>query len=346
MNVITVPSHLTDCVHSVEELRKLETDNAVEGIWYQVQNGGNNPVDYDLEVPHRAGLFAGVWGVTYAVTDGGNNPRGLTFQQQNYILGQQAVKLKADAVMIDAEDCLKDTRETRGAKPMIDGIRSGGWQGPVHLTTLGAPNNPMADDYAFDLESFLETGGGIFAQAYAQIVSSYAPQPTKLYFCERMKVPVDRYNTMIWIDYRLTTVDQVELLKHAGTGRAISIFMTEYGTEADWKTLNELTKLYTPPPVDARLTLDPMLVLLRDQANKEYTKATAKDPKKWAFDNPKEYQMLQNYLLYRVAFDQKPPPVEGYTRPYDPPTNCSTQIGRGMANQLMAAASLLGRMPS
>jgi hypothetical protein len=214
----------------------------------------------------------------------------------------------------------------------------------VHLTTLGAPNNPFVDDYGFDLESFLETGGGIFAQAYAQIVSSYAPQPTKLYFCERMGVPVDKYNTMIWVDYRLTAQDQVNLLKHAATGRAVSIFMTEYGSMEDWNILNEITKVYPQNPIDDRLTLDPTIVIYRDQATKDYMKATTKNPNSWATDNPKEWQMLQNYLLYRVAFDKTPPKVDGYSRPYDPPINCGTQIGKGMASQLMAAAALLGRL--
>jgi hypothetical protein len=345
MNVITSPSHLTDCAHSRDELARLKNDHGVEGIWYQVQNGGNNPIDYDLGIPRSAGLFAGVWGVTYAVNDSGNNPRRLTYEQQNEILGKQAVKLGADCVMVDAEDCLKSTRSTQGGQPMVAGIRSGGWTGPVHLTTLGAPSDPVVDDYEFDLKSFLDTGGGIFAQAYAQITSSYAPQPTKMYFVERMKVPLDKYNTMIWIDSRLAPESQLEYLRAASTGRAVSIFMTEYGSELDWFVLDPITKTgVQAPPVDDRLTLDPILVTLRDQANNSFMAATTKNPEQWAKDNPKEWKMLQNYLLYRVAFNKKPPPVEGYSRPNDPPTNCGTKIGQGIASQLMAGASLSGRL--
>jgi len=313
-------------------------------MWYQVQNGGNAPVNYDLAVPQRAGLFAGVWGVTYAEDDHNNNPRQLTFHQQNEILGQQATKLNADAVMVDAEDCLKYTRNFRGAKPMIDGIRSGGWLGPIHLTTLGAPYDPLVDDYVYDLESFLETGGGIFAQAYAQAASSYAPQPTKLYYCERMGVPVERYNTMIWMDGRLTAQAQVDLLKHASTGRAVSVFMTEYASDAEWDVLDSVTKILTSSPVDPRLTLDPTMCWLRDEAFREFLMASTKNPENWAHANPREWKVLQNYLLYRVAFNLTPPPVDGWTKSIDPPANCSTRIGRGMADQLMAAAALLGRV--
>ena len=356
MSVITVPSHLTDTAHSVDELKRLHDEHGIEGIWYQVQNGGNNPVNYDLNVARNAGLFSGVWGVTYDQWDQGNNPRHLTPYQQNEILGKQAALLKPDAVMVDAEEFFKNSRgeakagTITGYAPgplgteMLNGIRAGGWDGPVHLTPIGAPADPLVDDHKFDLEVFLQTDGGIFAQAYAQLHTSYQPAVTKKYYVERLKVPADRYNSMIWLTSSVTAQDWVRLLREAESNRAISVFMTEYGTEADWDILDFITKpIAIPPPVDPRLTLDPNMVPLRDDAILQFKAATAKVPENWVKANPREWQVLQNYMLYRLGFNQPPPQVEGWTRPFDPPSNCGTRIGRGIANSLMASASLVGR---
>lgn len=203
-------------------------------------------MDFNLAEAAAAGLEPGVWGVTYAGNDGNNNPRGLSFFEQNRILGQQAVRLGAHFVMVDAEDCLKGTRVTRGAKTMVDGVRAGGWSGPVHLTTLGAPENPDVDDYAFDLASFLDTGGGIFPQAYAYRHTSYFPKVTRRYF-ERVGVPASKLNLMIGLDGWMTGADYAPLLADAGLGPAFSIFMAELTTDAGLTALEPQTKPVTAP---------------------------------------------------------------------------------------------------
>lgn len=344
-DVFSVPSHLTDTAHSIDYLRRLHDVHGVEGIWYQVQNGGNTPKAYDLSRARQAGMFGGVWGVTYAVDDEVNNPRKLTLYSQNEILGAQAALMHADEVMVDAENVLKKTRAERKAREIIAGLRAGGWKGRVHLTTLGAPLNPLVDDYEMDLLSFIETGGGVWGQAYTQDSSSYRPSTSKTYYVNRMGVPVQKYNTMIWLDTRITPQTHVELLKEAETGRAISVFMTEFGDEPTWSVLDEITRpAGAPVPVDARLTLDPRLVQFRDEVFFYFSQAKAKDPKLFADANPREMQTLWNYFLYRVLFNQPPPRVEGWTGPIDPP-DVGSKIGDGGAILLQSAAALIGRLP-
>lgn len=343
MTAITEPSLLT-VVERNPEICHYYKSHGYTRIWFQAQNGGNNPVDYDFGPCRSAGMLPCVWGVTYAVDDGGNNPRHLSWHDQNVILGQQAVKLKAESVMIDAEDCLKNTRDSQAAKEMIDGVRAGGWPAdkPVHLTTLGAPYDPFVDDYGFDLKSFLDTGGGVFIQCYAQLSSSYSPVPSMHYFNTRMNVPKDRLNCMIWTDGRISPDSQVQMIRDGGFDRALSIFLAEdsdSNRDPVFMTLDAVTKLVST--IDARMTLDPRLVKLRDQVKNEISLATAKNPKLWAEQNPKEWLSLQNYLLYRVLFDQEPPPIENYTRALDPPAP-SSHIGKAGSSAIQSGAAQSG----
>jgi hypothetical protein len=214
---------------------------------FQAQNGGNNPKDADLDAIRAQGIGdVGVWGVTYAVDDRNNNPRGLSFHDQNEILGRQATRLKADHVIVDIEECAKRTRASRGLKPAIAGVRAGGWTGAVSISTLGAPINPDVNDYEIDVQSFLETGGIVLPQAYANDWPEYDPEACVRYWT-RVGVPRGRLNLTISLTAgdtsktRWAGPDWLPGLQRAGLGNAWSIFMAEYATEADLAALKTLT---------------------------------------------------------------------------------------------------------
>jgi hypothetical protein len=222
-----------------------------EEVFFQAQNGGNNPLDFNLDFARNQGMKrASVWGVTYAPDDRGNNPRGLSFYEQNLILGKQAVKLKADTAMIDAEYCAKFTRKTQGLLPCIKALRDAGYQGKVHLCPLGAPFDPLVNDFEVDVQSFLDTGGDIYPQAYMHDHEEYEPELCVTYWTrDVVGVPRDRLNIMVsfsagdtskirwggnrWLPHLQKVEDSV--------GRSISSFMAEYMTEADLVGLDALT---------------------------------------------------------------------------------------------------------
>jgi len=247
-NVLTTPGHLTTAELDAAALANLKA-HGYEWVSYQVQNGPSVR-DFDLRPARAAGLSPGVWGVTYEPA---------RFHDDGMRLGLQATKLGAEHVQVDAEMCAKDTRAGRGLSPIIEGLREAGWVGPVHLNTLGAPDNPDVNDYAMDVESFLETGGGVFPQAYFNANDGYRPSLCVRYWT-RVGVPAERLNLTIGLyrseldqpkpGVRLAGAEWVPLLREAGVARNFSIFMAEYSTAQDLLGLDPLS-LVPPAPTAA-----------------------------------------------------------------------------------------------
>lgn len=231
------PGLLTDQANAYS-LSSLVT-HGYEWYSYQVVNPNLSPVliDYDLTNAKNAGMKnVGVWGISYNQAD---------FFRDGKWLGEQAVKLGAQHVMADIEECLKFTRPDRSAQPYINGVRAGGWTGPVHLTTLGAPVNPLVNDYGMDVDSFLQTGGGIFPQEYYNEYVEYRPDLCNLYWT-RIGVDPIRINHMIalygGIRGRIDGAGWVSLLQAAGAHRNISVYMAQHGNETDYLALEKFTK--------------------------------------------------------------------------------------------------------
>ncbi len=225
MNIITTPGLLADSDLPFGQLTSIKS-HGYEWISVQAQNDLQT-VDFDSAAIKAVGLSPGVWGVTYSKA---------SFFRDGKLLGQQAVRLGAEHVQMDAEECAKDTRSGQGMKPIIEGIRAGGWQWPVHLNTLGAPDNPDANDYAMDTKSFTDTGGGVLVQAYANDHLGYLPTYCARYWA-RMGLAPEQLNFMIGLySGRLGRIDGsgwVPLLRDAGVRRNFSIFLAEHSTEAD-----------------------------------------------------------------------------------------------------------------
>lgn len=247
-NILTTPGHLAVSDLDAAKLASLKR-HGYEWVSYQVQNGSSFRA-YDLAPARAAGLSPGAWGVTYRKED---------FFADGRRLGALAVELGAEHVQMDAEFCAKGTRATRGLRPIIEGIRDAGWNGAVHLNTLGAPVNPDVNDYAIDMQSFLETGGGIFPQAYFNADDGYRPSLCVRYWT-RIGVPVERLNLMIGLHrseldqpkpgVRLSGAEWVRPLREAGVKRNFSIFLAEYANEQDLVGLDPLS-LVPPAPSTA-----------------------------------------------------------------------------------------------
>ena len=205
----------------------------------------DQPGDYSFTAARNAGLEAGVWGVLYEDEDAGR----FSIARD---MARRAVDLGASHLMFDIE-------YTTTAQPVIDGAREGGWTKPIHLTCLGAPDKRDATtfwDYNYDLQSFLSTGGGIFPQAYANQHSGYAPKLTLDYYAGQLGVPRDRLNLMIWPNGQgLTGAQWVQLLLEAGLGKALSIFLAETTSSADYDALAQLTLSTAVVAEDVRLKM-------------------------------------------------------------------------------------------
>ena len=183
----------------------------------------------------------GVWGVVYELGD---------FYDFGVALGAQAVALGADHVIVDAEFCLEGTRPG-GAQPIIDGLADGGWTGPVHLSTLGSPSDPVAFDFEMDFQSFLDTGGGVLPQSYSNETRDYDAANCATYW-QRLGVPPDMLNYTIGLYTgalgRLSGADYLPLLQEAGVVHNFSIFLGETATASDINDLDVLTVGTEPPP--------------------------------------------------------------------------------------------------
>lgn len=246
MNIIPVPGLKTvserDYAHCAQRRRA-----GYEWVSFQVQND-TSVRSYDLAPAKSAGLDAGCWGVSY---DAAN------FHRDGKALAEQTLKVGGQHLIGDIEMAAKNTRATRGLRPYIDGVRAGGWTGPVHLNTMGPPANPEVNDYQIDLESFLETGGGILTQAYANETDLFTPELAVAYWT-RVGVPKDRLNLTISLmpaeadkqypGRRYDGATYLQLLKDAGwTHRAISIFLDEGMTDEDETELKPITAPLPPP---------------------------------------------------------------------------------------------------
>jgi hypothetical protein len=212
----------------------------------QTQNAANALVDYDFSPWVKAGFQPELWGVSYRTDE---------FERDGFNLGRQAAKLGAKRVMADIEYAAKGTRATRGLLPYVKAVRAGGYTGPVDLTTLGAPSNPLVNDFAVDVQSFLETGGDVYAQAYVNAFPEYLPALCVVYWT-RVGVPRDRLNLMIELRSeggkpRYAGADWLPLLAAAGLGSAVSLFLSYDATPEDLAALAPL--LLKPPPTPLEL---------------------------------------------------------------------------------------------
>jgi len=239
IDIISTPGHLTAGELDAASLARLSR-HGYAWVSYQAQNGDTYR-DFDLRPAEAAGLSPGVWGVTY-------DPD--RFYDDGHRLGVQALVLGARHVQMDAEMCAKRTRTSRGLKPIVQGIRDAGWTGSVHLNTLGAPDNPDVNDYEVDTETFLETGGGVFCQAYFNANDGYRPSLCVRYWT-RAGVHPGRLNVLIGLHrsevdqrkpgVRLAGAEWVPLLAEAGVERNFSVFMAEFATEEDLEGLDPLS---------------------------------------------------------------------------------------------------------
>lgn len=215
-------------------------------ISYQVQNDASTR-DFDLARARSFGFTTGVWGVTYSPAN---------FYRDGVLLGTKAKNLGAQHVQTDVEYAAKNTRPG-GMKPLINGIRDGGWKGPIHLNTLGAPSNEYDHDFAVDVKSFLDTGGGVIAQAYINVSQDYRPSSCVTYWTRPdVGVPRDKLNLMIAMyngqsdnpegGRRVFGEEWAQLLLTAGQGRQFSVWEPRQGIDDDYRALRALTNIPGP----------------------------------------------------------------------------------------------------
>lgn len=253
MNIITTPGLLTTSAQDFNRCSQLR-QHGYEWIAFQLQNGAST-FAHDLAGAKSAGLYAGGWGVTY---------RASNFYADAKALAEQTLRQGGTHLTMDVEEAAKNTGDARGLKPIIDGCRAGGWTGPVNLNTLGPPINPQANDYAMDIRSFLDTGGGVQTQCYANAYDTYAPELGVQYWT-RVGVPRDRLNIQISLfpaesdaqhpGRRFDGATWTQLLKAASVTREFSIFMAEAATDADLSGLDPLSiraPLVTSPITENR----------------------------------------------------------------------------------------------
>jgi hypothetical protein len=327
MSVVTTPSLLT-CAdnHDFAAYKR----HGYEAVWYQTWNAGGR--EYSSTAACRAaGLDVAAWGVIYEQHN---------FYADGKNLAQSAGAISAQHLMVDAEDCLKGTVSSRAAREIVRGVRDGGWSGPVHLTTLGAPQRKPDGtfwDHEFDLDSFLETGGGIFPQAYANQAASYAPKLCVDFFCGQLGVPRDRVNLMIWLDDKVSADQWLSLLEAAGLGPAFSVFLAEFFSESGYglgsfDTLcgSEPQAYPVPQAQPAPQALDPRLLEIRHNTLIELNAAKASYTT-WKTTNPGEAAKVELYLA-GIANGQKA----------EPPS-LNTHKGRGIVGVLLAGATTIGQ---
>lgn len=217
----------------------------------QVFNGATGgKKDRSLTRAKEVGMHAGVWGVFYDQA---------RFFQDGKAFAEQALHVGAEFLIVDGEDSTKFTRVNRGCKPIIDGLRAGGWNGPVHWTQMGAPSNPRTatnpngNDFACDEQSFLETGGGVLPQEYANESPEYDPALCYAYWLA-CGVPANRLNHLIAMYVgragRIDGKGWAALLQAAKIGRNFSVYMAEMLEPLDAEGLDAQTKLPVPaiPP--------------------------------------------------------------------------------------------------
>lgn len=246
--IFNLPGALTDTQLAGDP--KTLAAGGLRWLSFQAQND-TNLRDFDFKPYRDVGLSCGVWGVSYNVA---------SFKRDGMNLAKQALKLGAEHVMADLEEGAK----AQNVQLLIDGLRVGGWTGQVHLTTLGAPFDPLRDDYRIDPKPFLNTGGGIFPQAYAAATKTYEPIRCSTYWM-RVGVPEDRINYMVDLaternletgqPTKLDGGAYAELLRAANAGPRFSIFMSQWATPADLAALKALIPPPTPTVEGTKATM-------------------------------------------------------------------------------------------
>ena len=252
-DILAAPGLTTDEEHpsrpdgtAAVDLRQLVA-LGYQWVSYQVVNGGAvNPKGIDIQKYGGASGFdsCGVWGVVYDVLD---------FYAFGVRLGREAIRQKAQHVIVDAEECSKYTDDDAGMKPVVDGLFDGGWRGPVHLCPLGCPSNAVPhgpNDYHCDTRSFLDTGGGVIPQAYYNAHANYRPDLVVDYWTA-VGVPEHRLNVMVELAFENSKIDGAtwsDLLDDAGVGRNFSVYMIQHGTDADWRGLEPHSRPSSEPP--------------------------------------------------------------------------------------------------
>jgi hypothetical protein len=258
VDIIRTPGQWTDVAQPVgdDAMRKL-VSLGYEWMTFQLVNGSAK-IGIGVDAARRTGFGScGGWGVVYDVGD---------FHAFGRRFAEELVRTGADHAIVDAEQCAKFTRWSRGMNPIIVGMREGGWYEPVHLSTLGAPEDALPhgpNDFAIDADSFLATGGGIHPQAYFNAYEDYRPDLCFDYW-RACGVPDDRISLTIDlatepgsakypVDY--TGAEWAELLVAAEVHRNFSVFMTQFGTAEDWEGLHPMSQQRpepvvptTPPP--------------------------------------------------------------------------------------------------
>jgi hypothetical protein len=234
--------------------------NGYRWVSYQGYNGGTEPA-IDLSAAKNAGFDpnfgVGIWGVTYGNS---NTPDATVFYNDGHRIGEIAVAKGAQHVIIDAEFCLEGTGPTFGAQPIIDGLRAGGWSGPVHLSTFGATSNPNAFTFNMDVKSFLDTGGGVLPQAYSNETPNYDAVNCQTYWTRSGRSPTPTGDVAVGYDNlnytiglytgalgRLSGADYVTLLQAANVTTNFSIFLGETTNGSDKASLDELSLTTTVP---------------------------------------------------------------------------------------------------
>ncbi|MBA2633464.1 MAG: hypothetical protein H0U86_10785 [Chloroflexi bacterium] len=244
MSIVTTPGVLDVIDLDPAKLASFKK-HGYEWVMLQAQNDTARR-GYDMSRVRAAGLKPCVWGVSYVAAN---------FYRDGWWLAERALQLGADELCMDIEMAAKFTRGG-GLRPLVKGVRDAGWTGPVHLNTMGPPYNVDVNDYEIDVETILETGGGIFTQAYYNETNAFHPTLAVRYWT-RVGVPLDRLNVSISLypsesdkekpRNKLSGADYLPLLQDAGVKRNLSIFMGQVLTEDDMRALDPLA-LPPPPP--------------------------------------------------------------------------------------------------
>lgn len=216
-----------------------------EWISYQVYNNGSL-INRDLGPARSAGFRnVGVWGVIDSGDESASEAvKTALFYNGGKAFAEQAIRVGADHLMVDSEFSFKFTRSWGGATPLLDGIREGGWEGPVHLTPLGCPSGDvLSNDFEYDTAPLVATGGGIFPQAYYNDFTHLSPERCHTYWTRFHAA--HRINYMIGIGFGIIGpipgADWVPLLEAASVERNFCIFLAENCSESDFAGLDALT---------------------------------------------------------------------------------------------------------
>ena len=238
-------------------------DCGFKWVTFQTYNPNLYPGVKTFDLPAvRAHGFTnvGVWGVIYSRTD---------FYSGGKALGAAAKLQGADHLIVDAEECLKDTRSTAKAQDIIRGVRDGGWTGAVDLSTLGAPWSPSVNDYEMDTKSFLDTGGGVQSQDYWNESENYTISSANIYW-PRVGVPLNKLSHTValyqGVKSRIPGSDWVKALKDNNVGKRYAVYMVQDGQKIDYdafKAYNETVVPISITPPTATETRNGMADLAR-----------------------------------------------------------------------------------